>query len=68
MDAILTYEGDGWNRVIVPGKGSLVLFSDGLLNVLDTKGRAISSHFQVKRVEFADLGADYSLDSEKPTP
>lgn len=74
-DAIVTYHGDSWNHVLVPNKGSVVLYSDGLMNVLDGRGRATTTKYDVKRVEYFDPGlADFRVgsgnldDDVKPTP
>ena len=52
-DVIVTDSNDGWNHVTVPNKGCVVFYPDGLLNVLDSKGRAMwTSYGEIKRVEY----------------
>ena len=73
-DAIVTYQGGSWNHVLVPNKGSIVLYPDGLMNVLDSRGRATTTKYDAKRVEFFDPMLSgynpgvFNSTGAKPTP
>ena len=69
MHVIVTDGTDGWHRATVPGKGSVILFPDGLLNILDSNGRCWTIDHGIKRVELYDGPYDEGdFDKPKPTP